>query len=378
MAKLTPPGRRLARALAPLVVVAAAAAVLLPGAGSASSAAAPANTVEPRILGTPVVGSTLTATTGTWSGDTPMTFAYQWRRCPASGGAGDASDCGVIPDASKSAYKVRQADVGFTLRVRVTATNADGSASAASNHTAVVKAATARPVNTSPPTISGSLAVGQTLTANAGTWSGGEPITFSFQWRRCDQNGGSCADIGGANDRTYRLASIDAGNTLRVRVTARNSAGSASSTSAPTGVVSAAPRPPATGCPSGSGTVAVEQLSSPARLVVDALQVTPRVIGGSTQEIVARFHVSACQGRPVQGALVYATSVPFDQFSIPPEQRTGADGWVTMRMTRLKGFPASRHQQLLVVFVRARKAGENVLAGVSSRRLVSFRVNLSL
>jgi hypothetical protein len=364
--------------LAPVLAVIGAA--LLAGVGSARTATQPSNTAEPRIVGSVAVGATLTATNGTWSGTAPITYAYQWRRCPKSGGSGDASDCGVIPSATKSAYQVESADVGFTLRVRVTATNTDGSASAASNHTATVQAAATKPAATNPPTVSGSAAVGQTLTANAGTWSGSQPITFAYQWSRCDQNGGSCADIGGATDKTYVLKSVDAANTLRVHVTAHNSAGSASATSVPTAVVSsppAPPAPPATGCPSGSGTVPVQQLSSPARLVIDSLRVSPGVVSGSAREIEARFHVSACGGRAVQGALVYTSTVPFHQFTVPPEQQTGSDGWATLRMTRQAGFPASRNQQLLVMFVRARKPGENVLTGISSRRLVSFHVSLS-
>ena len=90
-----------------------------------------------------------------------------------------------------------------------------------------------------------------------------------------------------------------------------------------------------------------------------------------------RFHVSACGGRDVQGALVYVTAVPFQQFSIPSETPTGSDGWASMTMTRLRGFPAASNQQLLVIFVRARKPGENLLGGISTRRLVSFRVDLN-
>jgi hypothetical protein len=122
--------------------------------------------------------------------------------------------------------------------------------------------------------------------------------------------------------------------------------------------------------------VNVSQLSPPARLLIDQIQFSPSVVRSDTNQVVARFHVSACGSRPVEGALVYATAVPFNQLSIPPEQGTGADGWATITFTRLSGFPVSPHQSLIAVFARARKSGENLLAGISTRRLVSVRVSL--
>jgi hypothetical protein len=234
----------------------------------------------------------------------------------------------------------------------------------------------AAPVNTAPPTISGTVRVGETLTANNGTWTSDSPITFAYQWQRCDQNGGSCAAIGGANEKTYDLKNPDQGNTLRVRVTATNRDGSTARTTTPTAVVGERAAPTPTGCPTGNGPMPVASVNSPARLLIDGQSIAPSPVGRSTSSITIRFHVSACGGRAVQGALVYGTAVPFQQFSTT-EQPTGADGWATLTMNRQSGYPASSRQQLLVVFARARKPGENPLGGISTRRLVSFPVNLS-
>ncbi len=95
------------------------------------------------------------------------------------------------------------------------------------------------PVNTSPPPVSGTPQDGQTLTASTGSWSGTQPITYGYQWQRCDSGGANCAPIAGATVSTYGVTSADVGSTLRVVVTATNSAGSASATSAATTVVQA-------------------------------------------------------------------------------------------------------------------------------------------
>jgi hypothetical protein len=240
-------------------------------------------------------------------------------------------------------------------------------------------AGTAAPKNQSPPTSSGKAEEGQTLTSSNGTWTE-SPTSYAYQWRRCDQNGGSCSNIGGATEKTYTLKKVDIDNTLRVRVTAKNADGSAQATSVPTAVVTAAPTPPPTtkdGCPtSGSGTLAVTSVDSPARLLVNAQAASPSTITRSTTDLTLRFHVVACNGRPIQGALVYATAVPFEQFNVPAEVTTDASGWGTVTLHQAGRFPASSRQQLLAVFVRARKPGEPLLGGISTRRLVSFPVNL--
>jgi WD40 repeat protein len=106
----------------------------------------------------------------------------------------------------------------------------------ASNQIATL-AALAPPVNSTPPTISGTAREGSTLTATPGSWSE-EPTSYKYKWRRCDGQGASCEAIKKATASTYTVQSADVGHTLRVYVVARNAAGrSKAAHSAPTAVV---------------------------------------------------------------------------------------------------------------------------------------------
>lgn len=135
--------------------------------------------------------------------------------------------------------------------------------------------------------------------------------------------------------------------------------------------------PVPTGCPNDKSTkpINVSQVSPPAHLSIENQEVTPDPITSDTQEITMRVHITACSGRSIGGALVYETPTPYEQFS-EDEVPTKSDGWATIKLHRLRFFPASNQQGLLIVFIRARKDGEDLLAGISARRLVSFTVNL--
>src|SRR5207244_4331409 len=80
------------------------------------------------------------------------------------------------------------------------------------------------PSNTSLPTISGTAQQGSTLTGDPGTWSGSQPISFAYQWRRCDSAGANCQDIQSASTSTYTLVLADVGSTIRLDVTGSNGA----------------------------------------------------------------------------------------------------------------------------------------------------------
>lgn len=241
------------------------------------------------------------------------------------------------------------------------------------------------PSNTTPPKISGTAQVGNLLTTDNGSFSGTTPFTYTYQWRVCDQNGGACHDIAGAQGNEYTVKSGDQGNTIRVAVTAKNSDGSDTGTSVPTAVVSAAsatpsPNPaPSTGCPklaAGASSVAIADVSSPARLQINQIQSSPSVITRGTNSFSVKFHVSDTCGDPVQGAQVYATGVPYRMVNIPAQQTTDSSGWVTMQFNTESGFPSTPQQRLMVMFVRASRSGDPLLGGISTRRLISLRVNL--
>src|SRR5262249_18070240 len=219
---------------------------------------------------------------------------------------------------------------------------------------------------------------GSALAASAGEWTGSQPISFQYQWLVCGANGNACHDINGATATTYQVRNADAGNTIRVRAVATNSSGSGNGTSAPTVRVAATPAPPPTGCPklpAGATAVSVADVASPARLQIDSF-IPWGLIPSTPPSFSARFHVSDTCGQPVSGASVYATAVPFHQMTIPPEAATDGAGWVTLSFGRLAGFPAARNQQLMVMFVRARRPGDPALAGISTRRLISMRGDL--
>ena len=89
---------------------------------------APSNTTAPKINGTAEVGQALSATTGSWTGSTPISYSYQWQQDGTTNIAG----------ATSSSYEPVVSDVGHTLDVVVTATNSAGKTSATSAQTAAV------------------------------------------------------------------------------------------------------------------------------------------------------------------------------------------------------------------------------------------------
>jgi hypothetical protein len=189
---------------------------------------APVNTTPPSVAVVAQAGQAASASLGSWSSTSQLSFQIEWLRC---NGAGDA--CVAIAGAGAATYQVNSDDIGTTLRVRVTATNPAGSSSAMSLATPVISAPV--PGLLTPPSITGNAVQGQTLSAAPGTWTFAAAV--SFQWRRCTADGATCSDVSGATGATYTLRQADAGFRLQVAATATNAAGSNSATSSPSAVV---------------------------------------------------------------------------------------------------------------------------------------------
>ena len=321
-----------------------------------ATTAVPSNTRLPSISGKAQDGRLLTGYHGEWTGS-PTSYAYQWQSCDRAGGS-----CANIAGADSRRYTVSSGDVGHTLRVAVTAANADGSSSATSRPTGVVAATGSAPNPTRLPSLSGSAQQGSTLTADHGAWTGTQPIRFDYTWQRCDAHGNGCVTfLAHSGSTSYTLTGSDLGHTLRVEVTARNAHGTRSVFSNPTAVVSG-PKPAPT-------TIAIADVSLPDRLIIDRVSFSPNPLTSRNTAVTARFHVADTKGLSVQGALVYAIGLPYGWTYNAPEQPTGADGWVTITIQPTRAIPI-RRGAALVLFVRAQKPGDNLLAGVSTRRLV--------
>lgn len=190
---------------------------------------APVMLVAPVASGTPKVGSTLTTTDGTWGGEpVPTSFSYEWQ-----------ADAVPIAGATAKTYVPVAGDVGKVITCQVTAINAYGPGEATGNALGPITDAAAqaedggdilaKPANVTPPSISGALEIGETLTCDPGTWEGNPAPTFAYQWKADSQ------PIEGATDAAYTLVAADAGAVISCTVVASNSEGSSQRTASATG-----------------------------------------------------------------------------------------------------------------------------------------------
>jgi hypothetical protein len=375
------PFRRTGTAVIALCGAAIIAVSLAGIAGAQQQQSGPVVRAVPTITGDAQEGKSLSASNGEWTGTAPINYAYQWRLCQA-----DGSGCADIAGQTTSNYTVRAADVNKSVRVRVTATNADGSASAASRATpAIVSSSNPNPPRIGPPVVRALPAVEgeareeKVLTAKNGEWDGRTPITYSYQWRLCKADATGCVDIAGQTNATYTVRAADVNGTLRVRVTATNPDGSATAASFATPVVVSKSNPLPPGSPlgavrlaSGMTSVPASSVAMPNRLVISGLQFSPPVVR-SRAPFSARIRVTDTRGFAVRDALVRVIGVPYSRIRATSERATDMSGWAQLQLTPTARL-ALRNGYFITMFVRARKQGDDVLAGVSTRRLVQVRL----
>lgn len=253
----------------------------------AGGGVAPANLSTPAISGSPERGEVLTCNPGTWSG-IGITFAYQWRK----GGT-------PITGATAATYTVpMDAAQGDSITCTVTATNTWGSASVTS--APMVIQLPSAPVNTVLPSISGGSAIGSELTANVGTWAGLPAPEYSIQWM-----------LDGDPVGTGETYTATAAGDYTIMVTATNSEGSASATSAAKSIVPASSPKAAAGAPvavantwQSSGSITVPDVAVGDSLLVvvavdegsgdgDLDSVSPSVLGAPLSRLFSTPVISA-------------------------------------------------------------------------------------
>ncbi|WP_460796706.1 sunset domain-containing protein [Microbacterium sp. GXF0217] len=163
------------------------------------SAASSLTIGTPKVTGTATIGQTLKASPGTWTAGTA--FAYQWL---ANGAR--------IAKATGSTLALTASLVGKKISVQVTGSQ-PGYTTA--SKTSAATAAVLRALTTATPTITGTVQVGQKLTAKPGTWTSG--TAFTYQWYIA----GVAASKATAS--TFTIPASAAGKTVTVAVTGSKS-----------------------------------------------------------------------------------------------------------------------------------------------------------
>ena len=213
------------------------------------------------ISGTAQVGETLAADIsgiGDADGLTNVAYRYQW-----------LADGAEIAGATDSTYTLTDGEEGKTVKVRVSFTDDAGNEeSLTSAATGTVEGRPNTPA-TGTPTISGTVQVGETLTAYTSgieDQDGLNNVAYTYQWLADD------ADIAGARAATYTLTDTEEGKVIKVRVSFTDDAGHEEElTSAPTGTVEGRPNTSATGQPTILGTAQVgETLTADTSAIADA------------------------------------------------------------------------------------------------------------
>lgn len=168
----------------------------------------------PVVSGSASPGGQLQSSQGIWV-NAPTGYTYQWQLSP-NGSTGWTN----VSGATRSDFIVDIADVSLFARCLVTASNVIGAGTAAPSSVTVVGLAPGGAIaNSAAPVVSGTVAVGSTLSCTTGTWTG-SPTTFVYQWQTSVTGTGGWGDIAGATNPTFVVPAPDAGLFIRCGVAA--------------------------------------------------------------------------------------------------------------------------------------------------------------
>ena len=207
-------------------------------------------TSDPTISASPVVGTPLFKSAGSWRGTPTPTVSTTWVLCSKSGSAATSTSarpptgCTVIAGAVEASYTPVIADAGMYLRVAETATNSVGSVTRYSATTSAVPLPPSPPTSVTLPTVPSSIRAGGSLTAKAGTFAGSAPMTYTYGWYTCTSAVDSstslaagCSEVVGQTTLRLRTTTAHRGLFIVFRVTATNGLGALSVFSASSGAV---------------------------------------------------------------------------------------------------------------------------------------------
>lgn len=219
------PRKRMLQVSAALGVALAALAALV---AVAALAAPPQYVVPPEVSGKARLGERLVCASGTWKGSPK--FEYEWVREGLEAGNGPS-------------YFLTKADEHKEVWCVVTATANGETATAESINSICLGGECGKEPPPTPPAlvkgpeVSGTPAVGKTLSCTQGEWTGSPPLTFVYKWLR-----DKTEPVKGATANTYTIVAEDETHALSCRVTASNAAGEASGESSTVSVAGTAPK----------------------------------------------------------------------------------------------------------------------------------------
>ena len=210
----------------------------------------------PEISGTAGVGNTLTASDGTWT-NTPASYTYRWL---VSNHGADVWTAATGATGTTADYVVPQSYGGKDLKVRVIAHNGATWSNAAYSLVVTVPAPPVNAGGANAPQISGTVTVGETLTATHGTWTNAPETDagYAYEWQVSvnGQDGWTAALGEGGDTAEYDVDLTDDNKYLRVMVTATNAAAAVEAVSSATAQV-AIPAPTSSAVPQITGTVEI-------------------------------------------------------------------------------------------------------------------------